>query len=70
MTHFSKITNKIYDISFSASIEDSKLKFDDITLIWDAADPTIPHMLVGWYYGDYDFDTTEDYIRRHNNVSM
>lgn len=65
MIHTSKINNKHYNISFSMQMENCELKYDDITLIWDFCNASNVTKLVGWYFGSYDFETTECYIRRY-----
>lgn len=72
MKHVSKFDGCVYEISHSVSIENGKEYDDCVCLIWrdapcgfDAAfDNDIPiHELVNWYHGDYDYDTTEQYIK-------
>lgn len=58
MKHLSKVDNTIYDISESCTFENGELKRDDITLIW------LHNGSVQWYWGGYDFDTVEYYIRK------
>jgi hypothetical protein len=72
MKHVSKFDGCVYEISHSISIENGKRYDDCVCLIWrdapcgfDAAfDNDIPiHELINWYHGDYDYDTTEHYIK-------
>jgi hypothetical protein len=62
MKHISKIDKKTYYISESISYDDHK--HDDITLIWDFEPFDKPALLVGWFYGEYDYEQTEEYIRK------
>ena len=62
MKHYSKINKKIYNISQSVDYSNHILK-DDITIIWQFEPFDEPTKLVGWYYGGYDFDATETYIK-------
>ena len=72
MKHTSKINGKTYEIGFAMSTENGKTYNDDITLIWYDSPESIekcfsenipPRVFVGWYFGEYDFDTTEYYVR-------
>lgn len=69
MKHISKIDGATYNISFSVEYETDK--HDDITLIWkspacsfeEAEQHNIPlTVLVGWYYGGYDYNIVEQCI--------
>lgn len=62
MTHISKIDGAAYDISYSCDYHDGK--HDDITLIWFSPNsPDLPPTIfIGWYYGSYDYNITEQYI--------
>lgn len=62
MEHISKIDKMKYIISESGIFENGEFKRDDITLIWDMTNET---RLIGFYYGGYDFDTTESYIKEY-----
>jgi hypothetical protein len=68
MKHVSKFDGKVYEVSKSVSIVDGKQYDDDITLIWydkpyddnvcyDEDDDA--RVLIGWYWGDYNYDMTE-----------
>lgn len=61
MKHYSKIDGQNYYISESYALENGEFKRDDITLIWDMTKETT---LIGFYYGGYDFGTTESYIKK------
>ena len=72
MKHISKFDGCVYDISHSVGVENGKEYDDCICLIWrdapcgfdEAFDKDIPvQELVGWYHGDYEYDTTEYYIK-------
>lgn len=63
MKHVSKIDGKEYEISESVSFENGKLERDDITLIWKMKPYEEKTQIVGFYYGGYDFDITESYIK-------
>ena len=72
MKHFSKLDNYEYEIAHSASDFEGCPKYDDITLIWRDAPCGIdvcftkdipPRELIGWYWGAYDFELTEGYIK-------
>lgn len=74
MKHLSEIDGATYDISYSCDYKDGRHADDDITLIWkspacsldDAEEHDVPPtVLVGWYYGDYDYTITEQCIREH-----
>ena len=62
MTHYSKLNGKLYFIS--KSVDYLNGKDDDITLIWFFEPYDEPSHLVGWYYGGYDYNLTEYYIKR------
>ena len=79
MKHISKFDNCIYEIAYSASDEDGTPKYDDITLIWKDAPCGVdiawkedipPRELVGWYWGEYDFDLTEGYIKEYYQAKL
>lgn len=65
MKHISKFDVDGYEYVISYSMA------DDITLIWrDILDIDFaykndipPRELIGWYFGEYDFDITEEYIK-------
>lgn len=64
MLHQSKFMGK-YEISESVSTKDGRVEYvDDITLIW-RTDVEGPHILVHWYYGDYDEQIVENYIKEY-----
>lgn len=74
MKHISKFDGYEYEISCSMANEDGQLKHDDITLIWRDAPCGVgnaflqdipPRELVGWYWGEYDFETVEEYIKKY-----
>lgn len=62
MIHNSKVDCRAYDISISKPFEEIN-KSDDIICIWDNNDGLVT--LVGWYFGDYDYETTESYIYKY-----
>lgn len=79
MEHISKFDSCVYEISYSMGYEDEELREDDITLIWrdapcdiDAAweEDIPPRELVGWYFGEYDFDITEEYIKDYYKAKL
>lgn len=68
MKHISKFDGQVYEISKSVSMENGQQYEDDITLIWydepydddkcyEEYDDA--RVLVGWYWGGYDYDMTE-----------
>ena len=79
MKHISKIDGLEYEISYSMGYEDEELKDDDITLIWRDAPEDMdylfkndipPRELAGWYWGEYDFDLTEEYIEDYYKAKL
>lgn len=74
MKHVSKFDGYEYEISYSVADEDGCPKYDDIILIWRDAPCGVgnaylenisPRELVGWYWGEYDFETAEEYIKEY-----
>lgn len=74
MKHVSKFDGCVYDISYSMTMEKGELKSDEITIIWknapcgvgNAFDMDLPIMeFINWYAGNYDYDDTEYYIKKH-----
>ncbi len=72
MKHISKFDRYEYEIAYSIVDEDGCPKYEDITLIWRDAPCGVgqsflqdipPRELVGWYWGEYDFETVEEYIK-------
>ena len=72
MKHFSKIDAQTYEISKSVSVVNGKQYEDDITLVWydtpydenerQEEDPNA-RVLVGWYWGGYDEEVTDELIK-------
>ncbi len=64
MKHVSKFMGE-YEISESVSMNNGRVEcMDNITLIW-RTDGEGPHILVHWYYGDYNKQIVEDYIKEY-----
>lgn len=72
MKHISKFDGYDYEIGYAMSNENGKEYSDDITLIWRDAPCGVgnaylenisPRELVGWYYGEYDSEIVEGYIK-------
>ena len=60
MLHISKTNNIRYQISKCVCPDTGKNH--DITIIFDFVSSEYV-ILVGWYFGEYDFEVTEDYIK-------
>ena len=72
MKHVSKFDSCVYEISYSVADEDGTPKYDNILLIWRDAPCDIdlafekdipPRELIGWYFGEYDYDDVEWQIK-------
>jgi translation elongation factor EF-G len=71
MTHISKLNNESYEIAINICPEDGK-SYDIITIfkfptdeeeeIHDNGGDYTPPKLIGWYFGEYDFEITETCI--------
>ena len=77
MKHVSKFDSCVYEISESVDLEamkQGKGYRDDITLIWRDAPCDVdlafekdipPRELIGWYFGEYDYDDAEWQIKHY-----
>lgn len=83
MKHISKFDHCVYEISESVDLnlmKKGKAYRDDITLIWRDApcgldiayekDDISPRELIGWHWGAYDFDITEEYIKDYYKTKL
>ncbi|MEY8352562.1 hypothetical protein AALB39_04305 [Lachnospiraceae bacterium 54-53] len=61
MLHVSEINGKTYEIGLI--VDNASLKSYDIITIMDFSDLD-DIKIVGFYYGDYDYNITEEYIRK------
>ncbi len=62
MTHISKTDGKTYEIGLI--VENDILKSYDIIAIMDFSDLD-DIKIVGFYYGDYDYNIAEAYIKKY-----
>jgi hypothetical protein len=79
MKHISKFDGQEYEISKSVSIEDGRQYDDWITLIWydpyydddkSYEEDEEARILIGWYWGDYNEEFVEKYIRNYWGDSL
>lgn len=62
MLHVSEINGKTYEIGLI--VDNGSLKSYDIITIMDFSDLD-DIRIVGFYYGDYDYNVTEEYIKKY-----
>lgn len=66
MRHISKIDGREYYISENGTFANGQWYSDDLTLIWtETQDEDQFLRFVNFYYGEYDYETTEDYIKSY-----